>query len=670
MLKFFRENERIGKWIMVCGLVLLLISWLAFDYSSNSILSDWLDGRRTWAVVGKEEVSAADLRRSQQQLAMLEALGSPLLGSLSIDKEPGHWFLLVREATQAGLVGPPSEGESALVARLQGQPDADPNLVVRQLMGASGLSRDEVLETLAEEAAVMRLVSMVGGAGSGRVAPVRLRQEAARRLLALQGEVMLIDAGTASAGSAPFADPTDEQLAEQLSKHGAQPAGTGDSGFGYQIADRVRYEWLSIPVTTVSASIERGPDLSNIALRKYFLENEAQFVGPNTAIAAAKPEFEQYREAVRRALLTTLTKDRSADIAKFATDRLGMQLRGAVRTGGHVTLPADWSSQQLSLEALADDIAQRFSIATPIVVAASDAWIAPADLASVPGLGAATTDAFGGRGVRPSDLAAALKEFGGNPTLIAQSGVAMPVFSAPSGDIFIARITDAQAAHAPQSIDEVRAELTRDVKRLENFAVLEGQLDSIKSAAATDFAAAAVTYGAQTAPFTDLRISNPQFLQYGIEFGTPLPLVGTAMELQDDLVAAAMKLPADSWRGTGDPLGVGASGSSAAIPAAERTFTFVLPKQLAVAVVRIDAVTAMDEVQLAEAMKGNGLRGIVGRQGADNPFEPFTFPAMRVRHQFVPLAEKPGEATAGAPTTADGTEGAATAGATSTEGAK
>ncbi len=628
MLKFFRENEKIAKWIMVGGLVLLLISWLAFDYSSNSIVSDWLARGRTWAMVGNEEATAGDLQHSQQQLAMLEAVGSPVLTNLGIDKDPGHWYLLVREASQAGLIGPPADGERALAARLQAQQAAaDPNLIIRQLMGASGLSHREVLQTLADEAGVMRLMLLVSGAGPGRVSSARLKQEAARRLLAIDGQIMLVDAATAQLGLvAPVAAPTEEQLAKQLQTYGNVVAGVGENGFGYQIPNRVRYEWMSIPATSISAAIEQGPGLSNIALRKFFLENEGQFLGANAAIAAARPDFEQYREAVRVALLAKLTTERTEEIAKFAADRLGMQLRGTTRSGGYVQLPQDWASQRLAFDALATDIASRFGIAAPSVIAASEGWTSPEDLATVPGLGTATTAAFGARGVRVAELAAAIKEFGGNPTLVAQAGVAMPVFTAPGGDLFIARITEAEAAHAPASVDEAREALTRDVQRLETYAVLQGQLDALKAAAIAGFSAAATTYGATTAPFTQMRLSNPQFLQYGIEFGQPIPLAGANAELQADIVKAAMSLPTDK--------------SAAEIPLSDRTLAVALPRQLAVAVVQIDSISPMNETQLADALKGNGLRGIVGRQGAEKPLDAFSYPAMRVRHQFVPLAEK------------------------------
>lgn len=645
MLKFFRENEKIAKWIMVGGLVLLLISWLAFDYSSNSIVSDWLAKGRTWATVGNgDEASAADLQRSQQELAVLGAIGSPILTSLNLKEDPGHWYLLVREANAAGLIGPPADGERLLTARVAGQKDVDPQLLVRQLMGASGLSRNETLQALSNEAGVLRLVSLVGGAGSGRISPARLRQEAARRLLAVSGQVMLIDAATCSVpGSAPLAPPSEKQLEDQLTKYGGLPAGSGEKGFGYQIPSRVRYEWLSIPSASVTAAVERSPLLSNIELRKYFLENEAQFVGANAAIASSKPSFEQYAEAVRAALLAKLTAEKSDEIAKYATDRLSMPLRGLPRKGGYVELPGDWAAQQVPFAVLAKDIAQRFDLTEPTVIPASEAWSSLEEVGAVPGLGAATSSAFGGRGVRPAELVAALKEFGGHATLVAQAGIAFPVFKAPSGDLFIARVTEAQAAHAPTTIAEAREALERDVRRVEIFAILNGQLDAIKQAAGADFAAAASSYSSPTSPFTEVRISNPQFLQYGIEFAQPLPLVGTAAELQDDIVKAAMALPTDK------PL--------ADIPASDRTFAFALPNRLSVAVVQINVIAPMNETQLADALKGQGLRGIVGRQGVADPLANFDYPTMRLRHRFVPLAGDKDDAASAESSDATGANG-------------
>ncbi|MDA1008223.1 MAG: hypothetical protein O2800_04365 [Planctomycetota bacterium] len=624
MLRFFRENEKIAKWIIVVGLVLLLISWLAFDFTSNSLIGDFMRGRQTWAQLDGEDISISELDRVQRQLRVLEAIGSPVAQRLDTQKNPEHWFLLVQEATNAGLVGPKGDGMRLIAARAaQSATQVDPGIILGNLMGTSGLSQDDVLETLAEEQGVMRLVTLVGGAGATRVSKARLTQEASRRLLGVSGRVMFIDAGLES--GTPFALPSDEQLASHLKTYGESAPGEGKNGFGYRLPNRVKYEWMSIAASGVTSAIASGPDLSNIALRKYFMENPVEFLG-NAALSAEKPTFEYHRDAVRTALLTKLTNKRMAEVAKFATDRFAMQLRGLPRKDSSVTLPADWATQRLSFAALATELATRFAIPQPSVIEASDAWSAPAELDTVPGLGTSITNAFGTQGVRPSQLALALTEFGGHATLVAQAGVAFPVFTTASGDLFIARITEAQPSHAPESIETVRADLVRDVSRLTRYASLETELPSIQERAAADFDALAPTYNATITPFLDLRLSNPQFLQYGVEFGQPIPGVGTAPELMTRMVEEAMKLPA------------GAPATDT--PVAQRTFAVAMPERLAVAVVQIDGISPMNTAQLAEANKGNGLKQLVAAQGGKDPLSPFTFAAMKVRMHFINLSAK------------------------------
>ena len=98
MLKFFRKNEKLTRWILVVGMTFLMVSWLVFDQSST-FLTQLLEGRSTWATTRDgTSFSESDLRRLQQETRVIGMLGDPVVRQLQLDKDPVHWCLLSKEA--------------------------------------------------------------------------------------------------------------------------------------------------------------------------------------------------------------------------------------------------------------------------------------------------------------------------------------------------------------------------------------------------------------------------------------------------------------------------------------------------------------------------------------------------------------------------------------------
>ncbi|MFB3139019.1 MAG: hypothetical protein ACE10B_07350, partial [Phycisphaerales bacterium] len=102
MFKFLRKYN---KYILAVGGTLLMITFL-IPVAFESLLPVAGQRRAAWAQVGpdsQEKVTVADLAQIQQELQVLQAL-PPLRGVGTID-QPEHWYLLVREAESAGLIG-------------------------------------------------------------------------------------------------------------------------------------------------------------------------------------------------------------------------------------------------------------------------------------------------------------------------------------------------------------------------------------------------------------------------------------------------------------------------------------------------------------------------------------------------------------------------------------
>ena len=624
MLKFFRKNEKLTRWILVVGMTFLMVSWLVFDQSST-FLTQLLEGRSTWATTRDgTSFSESDLRRLQQETRVIGMLGDPVVRQLQLDKDPVHWCLLSKEAEAAGLVGGAADGQSRITEMATNSKLPEANLI-GAMCREGGMSPREVFETIAKLNGVERYINLVLS-GPTRMSVVRIEQTAASLMNAVSGEITVLD-GVNAKVDVPA--PSDAELAEQLEEYGDQAPGAGKYGFGYKTADRVRLEWLVVPTTSVLAAVEASPALSNIELRKYWIENQSEFAAPQLASTPEAASFESNRDAVRAKVLTKVSADKRAEIAKFISDRLQLSMRGIEQVNGYYTLPADWSSKQVALSALAAEVAQKFAIPQPAVETRTEEWIGVSDVAALPVLGGATTTRFGSQPVAVTQIIESLREFGGKPTLVAQVAVAGPVLQTALGDIVAFRVTAAEAAAAPASVDAVREALTKDVSRVERFEKLETLLGDIqKQAADQGLSSVAQAYGTKVEAFTDLRQGEKQFLQYGLKFPGSLPTLGSDAAVAKAIVLKAMSLPAGR--------------NIADLPIADRTVVVAAPEKLAIVAARIDSITPMHRGDLAPLLNNDRFKNVAASEMSEGtPLDMFTLEAVTERQCFTLANPRP-----------------------------
>ncbi|MEN9669450.1 MAG: hypothetical protein RLZZ386_1357, partial [Planctomycetota bacterium] len=458
MLKFFRKNETISRWILIVGMTFLMVSWLVFDKSS-SFLTELLIGRATWATtIDGVTVTEADQARLQQEVRVIGMLGDPTVRALGLEKDPIHWYLLTLEAERAGLVGGAADGQARLAAMAAANKVPEMNLIAG-LCREGGQTPTEVFETIAKLNGVLRYVNLVTS-GPARLSAPRLEQSAAALLAAVTGELVVLD-GVKS--KVEVETPTEAALQEQLTAYGA---------------------------------VEQSPALSNIELRKYWMEHQLEF--PVTALSstAEAASFDGSRDAVKAKVLTATLAEKSKEISKFMSDRMQLSMRGMPQVNGYYTLPADWVAKQFPLAQLAAEVAQKFAIPVPTMSTSGENWTSPKDVAAISGLGTATTTRFGAQPVNAGQLVEALREFGAKTTLISQVGVTSPVLQDTAGDLFVFRVTEVEASHAPTSVDIVRDALIADVNRLHRYEKLVGMTSEIQREAFDQgLGAVATTYG-------------------------------------------------------------------------------------------------------------------------------------------------------------------------------
>ena len=638
MLKLFRKNQRFVSIAMAGFMILLLVSWLLTDSSTN-IVDNLRMNTTTWAVSDGESISASALNDTIAEMRVLEALGDRTIVGMGVLKEPGYWYLLVKEATAADLV-PPQQETMRQIALMQMPDGMTPEGFVATLASRAQTSQETVLQTLSRQTGVQRLIALV--ASSGRISDERLRRAAAEMTMTMDGDVLVLDAGAIAGIDVPAPDAA--ALEAQLKAHGDTEKGKGEKGFGYRLPNQLKLEWIVIPAATIKARLEQSPALSNVELRKYWLEHESEFKAKE-AVSATPMTFDAQRDAVREKVLGQLLDAELAAIAKFATDRMQMDLRSVPSAGGYWTLPADWSTKAVALQTLGQELSQRFGIAAPAVQTSGAGWIQVEDIAAIPGIGTATSKRVGASDVRVQQLASALKEFGGSPTLPTQRGVAFPTLSDPaSRDLFVVRVTDAQPARAATAVDEVRADLEADLKRVAVYDILATRVDALKQLAATEgLGAVGVAYGAVPTPFQGLSEVNTQFLQFGMRMGMPIPGLGNDETAMSALVKAAMALP------TTTPV--------ADVPAADRTVVVALPDRLSVMVAQLRGIDRMDRAEYERLAAGGRLRGIAMQDEVKDMQELFSYAALKRRHNFTTMAEVVAEPAVADPGTLGTTEG-------------
>ena len=635
MLKFFRKNETASRWILIVGMTFLMVSWLVFDKSS-SFLTELLIGRATWATtIDGVTVTEGDRARLQQEVRVVGMLGDPTVRALGLDKDPIHWYLLTLEAERAGLVGGAADGQARLAAMAAANKVPERNLIAG-LCREGGQTPTEVFETIAKLNGVLRYVNLVTS-GPARLSAPRLEQSAAALLAAVSGELVVLD-GVKS--KVEVETPTEAALQEQLTAYGAVATGEGKFGFGYRISDRVKMEWLMIPVASITTLVEQSPALTNIELRKYWMEHQLDF--PVTALSstADAASFDGSRDAVKAKVLTATLAEKSKEISKFMADRMQLSMRGMPQVNGYYTLPADWVAKEFPLAQLATEVAEKFAIAAPTVQTSGESWTSPKEVAAIPGLGTATTNRFGAQPVNAGQLVEALREFNAKTTLIAQSGVTSPVLQNAVGDLFVFRVTAVEASHAPAAIDIVRDALIADVNRLHRYEKLVGMTSEIQREALDQgLGAVATTYGTSVEQYRDLRQGEKQFLQYGMKFPGQLPILGSDAAVVKAVVEKAMSLPTGGTQITDMPL-------------SERTLVIPAPEKLSMVVVRIDSITQMNRGEIPALVTNQRFRSVVASdQAMGSPQDLFTLEALIARNGFTlanPAKAKDGDDADGA----------------------
>jgi hypothetical protein len=647
MFKFLRLYQ---GWILAIFGTFLVITFL-LPQAIQGLFQSYAVSGGDWATVGTDEnVTNGQLQVVRGELLVQDVIGGQfrtIPSMLGANKDPSYWYLLSREAEQAGLVGGAGVGRDYLASMSQqfianGQQVSETTLLL-QMMGSANFSDRQVYETLAKVQGTAQLANQFQNAA--RYSDERLRQAAAQLVLSADVDIVIIDAKagaekaeekapaetadttsedtttpTTTVNSALAVDTPDEAALEaQFQLHKSENPGEGDSGFGYKLPDRAKIEWITVSKEDVRTAITETAEFDPIELRKAFI-NDPQAYGAATS-GNEPPKFNDYKELVRDGMIRDLIATRMGEIQKFLSDQTQLPRRGLNRKGLAYVLPEDWDQQRANFDELAPALGEEFSMPAP-ETARSRELISAREIDSLPGIGSSRSTKFGRQPTTVSEFVMASTEFNNTNTIPSQSGIAGPVFTDPAGNVYMFRILETDPTREARSLDEVRDQVTVDATTLARFEKIKALSADLESKAVEyGLQPIAETYDSQVRFISKIAEADAQLLAYGIKQPTRIIGLSDPKAVVDAVIAQASEL--DYTIPTKD------------IPLKNRTLVIADKENLAIAVVQINRIKPMTKASWSELAANAGVSRVLATDETALDFmNTFSLEELIKRHDF------------------------------------
>lgn len=490
MLKFIRKYQLIvlavgGSLLMVVFLLQPVLQQLTPDPRKQVVAT--IGGPKGTRITMGEQV------RANIELDMLERFLPEIFTLLGIEPEhkTAHWILLKHEAERVGVMGVQQDGTDwipelafgivlvqAQLMRQMGQTvtaeqmnDAlvmtTENLQLRRstlIRGTPGLSEQVFSEILSKARGVARLRRLYSSAP-------RLSEPQALRALERLGVRVLTDQVVLGPELVldEIPEPTDGELAAHLDRfRNNRPGDTEGSefGFGYLLPARVKMEWLTLDPMRIAEVVEADP----VLVRRRWQTDHAS------------TPFEEARSEIARAIREEKVSQILSEADETIRGEMLSLLRGVEREGIYRALPRDWTPPDL--ERIAQDVVASVSerhgvrIPLPAVVRRTDAWLTPAQIQQLPGVGRAMYR-VGNRNIPVASIPSMVRGVGEDRSVAVQPGVPIidPVAEGAGRTRYYITVLDARGESPPDGVDEIRETLVRDLKNYRAFQRLAERAD-------------------------------------------------------------------------------------------------------------------------------------------------------------------------------------------------
>ncbi len=621
MVKLMRKNRKIL--LAVFGALLMVMFLLS---GPDVFRPDPM--KRVIATAGAREVTFGQQAQADAEYAALKEFAPSVVDGLQI-QHGTHWMLLSDEAVRAGLVGDQEDGRRLIpqIAEINLQPFArmiPPDQYQTQLdgliqrletegrmtaAGRSQMTLEDFDRVLAKLQGVVRLRGQYINAL--RISDRRGVSQIKEAFDGVVVDGLVIPAERLMAG---MPEPTEEQVQAQFQKYKDVQPGTGEFGFGYVQPPRVKYEVLELNRDAFKRSITLDP----VAVSKYYLQNRSKYTGDEATETAR----------VREDLLNARVEGMLSDADRMYMSRLKPELRNLPQDGAYRRLPAEWNTGGIRLGALAEAIGEGLKAAghevSPTVTVRDQGWVKVADLGQEPGVGRAQFRV----GTLTGDLRRLvenLRELNPQATIGFQARVPFENYLVEPGtqNRFYVNVLEWRPESPAESIEEVRAEVVRDLKLKAAYDVLLARAEEVRSKAISQGLDAVAAEYPSPAP---LGASDPT--------PRPVPVFRYASvnrrfatgELNQEKVREAVMSRAEE-------LGVRLVATPENLP--ERTMTVAVPGKLSLAVVQVlghRPVTLEDMRSLGRSTYSGFLMQELREVAPDA--DPFSFEAIQKRANY------------------------------------
>ncbi len=294
------------------------------------------------------------------------------------------------------------------------------------------------------------------------------------------------------------AEPDDTTLAEVFETYKNNLPGTGEPfPFGYMIPDRVKLSYLQVPMRDVREQI----NVDYLDVLDAYKANPQRFAGDD-GNAPATPTAEAVA-ALTQEITDRRAEQLGAKIMATVQGQLAENQRGQTQVDGYLELSDDFVP--LAWNDIIEAVEAEHGV-TLQVMDQADEWMAVTDLEALPGIGLSRIGE--GQGVPFAAYVGATQQLAEDPSQILRSlrtqvGVASKALRGFDGNLYVFRLADAQTAHAPESLDEVREQVVADAKAIAAYEQLVAEAESWKTmttAEGLDAAAEAAGVSVQDLP--------------------------------------------------------------------------------------------------------------------------------------------------------------------------
>lgn len=505
MFKFFRQYNKI---ILVVGGCVLMVAFL-IPQAVTMFAPD--QARETIGTMHGQKVTRGQAQSAAGELQMLQQLP---FGTGMITRDETAWLMIQADARDMGLWASDREVDLALEAvgmdaQTVQQMAVDRRTTVdtirqvvrrwlvaeqyRQIVmgtayrdprGGSPSLAVQRLETIYRYLQQVQNLppqmqqqfaqyALIEANGSRRLSAPLLAHFARDNYAAVQGRAVLI---RPDASDVETPDEATLQTVFDTYKDNL-PADGKPFPFGYQYPDRVKFTALQLPMDEVRKQVE----VDYLEVLDDYRANPQRFAGEDGEVPKT-PTPDAVAELTEE-LTDRRAEQLSAKVIATVQGMLAENLRGQPEADGYLNLTEGFTSLPWNE---VNEVVQQEHGVTLRVMGDPNQWVAVNALPAVPGIGRSTIGE--GQGVPFAAYVSATKELAEDPgdilrSLRTQVGVASKPLRGFDGNLYLFRLLDAEKAHPPTGLDQVRDRVVADAKQIAAYEQLVADAASVRTRA-------------------------------------------------------------------------------------------------------------------------------------------------------------------------------------------